>query len=249
MPADDRSPGHTLPLLIEGTAEGVRTLTLNRPAKRNALDTTLIDLLHRALDEAESAGDVAALLLAGAGPMFCAGADLGEFKGAGEDATPALQRRTERSAGLLARVTDFPKPVVAAVHGGAIGAGAALALACDFTVFGEGARLSYPEVRHGMVGAIVQANLAGQLGYRRAFELLALGEPLSASVAAAWGLVNRVVPDAQLETEALAVARRLAAIDPAVIRETKALLRRGSESSLAAALADGVQWSRRRRGL
>jgi enoyl-CoA hydratase/carnithine racemase len=228
---------------------GVLTMTLARPEKRNALNTALMDALLRAIDDADAQTDVRAIVIAGAGPGFCAGADLSEFQRAGDDGAARMQARTALSAQVLLRLDALRKPVVAAVHGAAIGAGAALALACDLMVMGEGARLAYPEARHGMVPALVLANLVGRVGYRTAFQWLMIGDPISAIEAVRHRLANCLVPDDRVVEEATALAARLAGLDPAVATETKKLLLAASELDFAGAIRNGVEWSRVRRGL
>ncbi|MBX6375943.1 MAG: enoyl-CoA hydratase/isomerase family protein, partial [Acetobacteraceae bacterium] len=137
----------------------VLLLTLDRPAKRNALDRALCEALLAALGET---GDAAALVVAGAGPSFCAGADLGEWRALEADPA-AREARAALGEALLAAPGEVPKPVVAAVHGAAMGAGAALALGCDMVVMAEGARLGYPEARQGIFPSGVAPSLLAHL--------------------------------------------------------------------------------------
>jgi enoyl-CoA hydratase/carnithine racemase len=139
------------------------------------------------------------------------------------------------------------KPVVTAVHGAALGGGAGLAIAGDLAVMADGAALGYPETRHGIVAAIVMANLVRQAGRKAAFELVALGEPVGAERALALGLVNRVVPRARLMAEALALAGRLAAIGRPAMRLTKQLFHEVADLPLAAALERGREANKKMR--
>jgi enoyl-CoA hydratase/carnithine racemase len=227
----------------------VATITLDRPDKRNALSTAMVDALHAALDAAADADGVGAIVLEGAGPGFCAGADLGEFKDVPGDSGALAQRRTERTAALLEAIATMRTPVVAAVHGPTVGAGASLALACDVVVMAESARFAYPEARHGMVGALVMTSLVGHAGLKASFEALAFGDPIDAREALRLRMVNRVVADADLTAEARTFARRLADLDAKVLGAMKVLLRDAAGRPFLDALRHGVAWTRQARGL
>lgn len=221
--------------LLISDSEGVRTITLNRTARRNALDSALGEALLHAMRAADQDPTVGAVLLAGNGPIFCSGADLGEFKG--HDIDPAaLEKRGNLFLDLQLIFEDMRVPVVCAVIGAAIGAGGSLAVASDFTVMGESSRLAWPEMAHGMVPTLVMAHLQRRVGRKLAFELLALGEPLPAQAALAMGLTNRVVPDAEVMDKAFEVARVLASRDRSAMRETKELFIRDAHLPLPEAL-------------
>jgi enoyl-CoA hydratase/carnithine racemase len=225
----------------------VRVLTLNRPEKRNALNTALTRALLDALRAADADEAVGCVVLTGAGQGFCAGADLAEFK----DLTPETQHLVEARAELTMQLhLAFPKlakPVVTAVNGAAMGGGAGLAIAGDLAVMAEEATLGYPEVKHGIVAAIVMANLVRQTGRKAAFELVALGEPVSAQRALVLGLANRVVPRAQLMETALALAKQLAAASAPAMRLTKQLFHEAADLPLAQALERGREANKRMR--
>ncbi|HYF19652.1 MAG TPA: enoyl-CoA hydratase/isomerase family protein [Ramlibacter sp.] len=224
---------------------GVRTLLLDRAERRNALDTPLAGALLQALRAADTDASVGCVLLAANGTVFSAGADLGEFKG--ERADPlAEQRRSDLFLELQLAFEELHVPVVAAVAGAAVGAGASLAIAADLTVMGESARLAYPEIVHGMVPSLMIAHLQRRTGRKPAFELLALGEPVGAAQALALGLANRVVPDAEVLPTATALARTLASRARAAMRETKQLFIDHAAGTLADALQAGRDASRRR---
>lgn len=211
-----------LSTLLVNDADGVRTLTLNRGARRNALDTALATTLLEALRAADATDSVGAVLLAANGPVFCAGADVGEFKG--ERADPIAQaRRSETMLALQLAFDELKVPVVSAVAGAAVGAGASLAIAADMTVLAESARLSWPEVPHGMVPSLMLPHLQHRTTRKAAFELLTLGQPLDARAALALGLANRVVADNELLEAATQLARTLAALPRAALRDTKHL--------------------------
>ena len=183
---------------------------MNRPEKRNALNTALTQELLDALRAADADDAVGCVVLTGAGQGFCAGADLAEFKDLTPDKQPLVEARAELSMQLHLAFPRMAKPVVTAINGAAMGGGAGLALAGDLAVMAEGATLGYPETRHGIVAAIVMANLVRQCGRKAAFELVGLGDPLDAPRALALGLVNRVVPGAELLATSLLLAEKLA---------------------------------------
>lgn len=237
----------SVPVLLVEDRGAVRVLTLNRPEKRNALNTELTQMLLDALRGADADESVGAVVLAGAGQGFCAGADLAEFK----DLTPEQQGRVDARAELTMQLhlafSKMAKPVVTAVNGAAMGGGAGLAVAGDLAVMGEGAKLGYPETRHGIVAAIVMANLSRQVGRKAAFELVALGEPIGAQRALALGLVNRVVPDADILREAVALAEKLAAVNRPAMATTKQLFHEVADLPLEEALKRGREANKRMR--
>lgn len=215
---------------VEG---GVALLTLSRPEKRNALDTRTVRQVLLALQEWATDDAVRVVVLAGEGKSFCAGADLTEFRGASAgDEKRLLAERTELLHELVRRVEHYPKPLGAAVNGAAVGMGAVLVLAADFALFGENARLAFPEVAIGRVPTVVVPPLVRAVGPRQAFALLMEGRVLDAQGAVAHGLASRVVDDEQVVTETLAAARNMAQLDPAVVRATKALIEECSSASL-----------------
>lgn len=193
--------------------EGVGIVGLNRPRKRNALDAAMIHELGGAFTAAEGSDRVRVILLRGEGPDFCAGADLSEMEKIAATADPLENLRDAGELGaLLVRMRRLRKPIVAAVHGHALAGGAGLATACDLVLASDDATFGYPEVRLGFVPAMVMALLRRSLGEKRAFELIATGEPISADRAVALGLANRVFAadgfhDAALEF-AVELARR-----------------------------------------
>jgi enoyl-CoA hydratase/carnithine racemase len=207
-------------LLIENRGK-VRILTLNRPEKRNALDTALTAALLKELRVADAEDVVEAIVLTGAGQAFCAGADLSEFKDLAEGT--AAEARAELTMQLHLVFSKMTTPVVTAINGAAMGGGAGLALAGDLAVMGEHAKIGYPEAKHGIVAAIVMANLVRQVGPKAAFELVALGEPMGAERALALGLVNRVEPEQRVMEEAVYLAEKLAAVSQPAMAHTKSL--------------------------
>jgi len=231
-------------LLIENRGP-VRILTMNRPEKRNALNQALTQGLLDALRTADADESVGAVVLTGAGQGFCAGADLGEFKELG--AGLAAEDRAELTMQLHLVFSGIRVPVVSAINGHAMGGGAGLALAADLAVMAEGAKLGYPEPKHGIVAAIVMANLVRQVGRKAAFELVSLGEPVDAQQALRLGMVNRVVPLSKLMDESLSLAEKLAAVKREAMAETKRLFHEVADLPLAAALERGRDTNKRMR--
>jgi len=231
-------------ILLVSDRDAVRTLTLNRPERRNALNTELGRALLTALREADADPAVNAVLLAGSGPLFCAGADLGEFKGA-TDPGPSIMR-SEILCEMQVAFGQLAVPVVCAVQGGALGFGAALVSMADMAVMGESARYGYPELQHGMVPSLMLPVVLNALPGKRGFELLARAQPISAAESLALGLVNAVVPDAEVAGHALEMALMLARINRDALRETKLLASSMADMSLADALHFGRDASARR---
>jgi len=202
---------------------GVLTLTLNRPEKRNALGSALIEALHQALEAADLDAEVRVVVLAGAGKDFCAGADLEELLASADASPEANEAAALRLGTLFGRMRQLPKPVVAVVRGRALAGGAGLMTACDIVLAGTGAQVGYPEVLRGFVPATVMTMLRRLAGEKAALDLLLTGRLLSAAEAHAWGLVSRVIPDGDLEREAGELARALASAPGSALALTKRL--------------------------
>jgi enoyl-CoA hydratase/carnithine racemase len=233
-------------LLIEDRG-AVRTLTMNRPEKRNALNNALTEALLEALRQADADDAVNVIVLTGAGSAFSAGADLSEFKDLTAENQPLVERRAQLTMSLHEIFSRLTKPVVTAINGAAMGGGAGLALAGDIALMAEGAKLGYPEVKHGIVAAIVMPNLVRQVGRKAAFELLATGQPVGARRALELGMVNRVVPDGELMAEGLKVAGELAAVSRPAMATTKELFYQVTELPFGDALATGREANKRMR--
>jgi enoyl-CoA hydratase/carnithine racemase len=208
-------------------ADGVCELRLNRPEKRNALTAAMYQALHRGLDGAHADASVRAVLLSGEGAGFCAGNDLNDFLDAGfSSAHPVMH--------FLHALARFDKPLLAAVHGQAVGIGVTLLLHCDLVLAARSAQLSMPFVRLGLVPEAASSLLLPRLvGPQRAAELLLLGRPLDAQAAERLGLVNRVLEDDALLAEARALARSVSAQPAAALAATRRLLR-GDPAELVA---------------
>jgi len=233
-------------LLIENRG-GVRILTMNRPAKRNALNLALTQALLAGLRAAEADERVRSIVLTGAGSAFCAGADLAELKDLTPDQAERVETRAELTMTLHGIFARLSKPVVTAINGAAMGGGAGLALAGDVALMASTATLGYPEVKHGIVAAVVMAGLVRNVGRKAAFELVAGGEPIDAARASALGLVNRVTAPAELMTAARALAEKFAAVDRPAMAATKELFYRALDLPFGEALAAGRDVNKRMR--
>jgi enoyl-CoA hydratase/carnithine racemase len=235
----------SVPVLLVDDRGAVRILTMNRPEKRNALNSELTENLLEALKRSDADEGVACVVLTGAGPGFCAGADLSEFKGLQDP--QAADRRAELTMQLHLVFSQISKPVVTAVNGAAMGGGAGLALAGDMAVMAEGAKLGYPEAKHGIVAAIVMANLVRQVGRKAAFELVALGEPIDAAQALRLGMINRISKNDEVLPVAVSVAEKLASVARPAMAETKRLFHEVADLALRPALERGRDTNRRMR--
>ena len=232
-------------LLVEDRGP-VRVLTLNRPDKRNALNTELTQRLLEELRRADAEEPVACVVLTGAGRAFCAGADLSEFKGLKDPA--AAEARAQLTMELHLAFSRMEKVVITAINGAAMGGGAGLAIAADLALMAEDATLGYPETKHGIVAAIVLGNLVRQAGRKAAFELVAFGEPVDAHRALELGMVNYVYSQKDLLSQALAMAQRLSRVSRVALAETKKLFHEVADLPLDKALEKGRDTNKRMRG-
>src|SRR5215469_14900302 len=217
--------------------EAVATITLNRPQARNALTAEIKDALLAAVGKAAGDPAVRAVIITGAGQAFCSGQDLrehAEVLASGAEPTATVRQHYNP---IITTVMTMPKPVIAAVNGNAAGAGASLALACDFRVAGRRASLLMAFARVGL-GADSGASVTLQrlAGAAKATELLMLAEPLDAEHALAAGLFTMVVPDDEVQSQAARFAGRLAAGPTAAYAGIKAQLRYSATHGLAESL-------------
>jgi len=226
--------------ILTKSQNGVKTITLNRPDKRNALSPMLIDELTQALHEAETC-DCGVVILTGAGPSFCAGLDM-EHLATMNARTPQEHRvDSENMAHVLRTLYDFPKPIIAAVNGPAIAGGMALATIPDFTIAVPEAKFGYTEVRVGFVPAIVASFLIRQVGELRTRELLLSGRIMKAHEALQLGLVTQIVDQRDLIPTAQALAQTLLLNSPQAMRAVKCLLAKHAKRRLDEELEDGVE--------
>jgi methylglutaconyl-CoA hydratase len=203
----------------------IGTITLNRPHKRNALDAATVLALRTALAGLAVDQDVGVIVLTGAGPDFCAGADLAQLEriAAGADALDNLHD-AQALGELFVRMRRTPKPIIAAVRGNAVAGGAGLAGACDIVLAADDAVFGYPEIHLGFVPAMVMALLRRAVGEKIAFELVSRGQRLIAAEAHRIGLVNHVYPAADFADAVSALAAELAGRSASALELTKRLL-------------------------
>jgi len=214
----------TEPVLIEKSG-GVLTLTLNRPEKKNALTRAMYQALCDAIDGAADDQDVRCVLIQANGDMFTAGNDLGDFAAvnAGE---PSANRAREDGNPLLAALGRAKTPLVAAVHGRAVGVGVTMLLHCDLVYVAEDAILTTPFVNLALVPEAASSMLLpARIGHARAFAMFVLGEAVDGRTAAAWGIANAALPASDLRARAREAAESVAARAPASVLATKALMR------------------------
>ena len=220
--------------------EAVGLVTLNRPARANAIDRVMLTELNAACDAVEADETIRALVVTGAGGAFSSGFDLKEQAAAPPEGVAAWREVLGRDFETVMRFWHLSKPTVAAVRGPALAGGCELALACDVTVAAEDARFGEPELRFG--AGIVVMLLPWLAGPKHAKEILLSGDDaVDARRACEIGLVNRVVPVGEEVETALGLARRMAAVEPALQRRTKATINRmyrmmGFEATLEMAL-------------
>lgn len=233
----DRNSHSTTEILLIRDQGPVRFLTLNRPGKLNALNKTLSDELSAALHAADRDPEVSVIVIAGEGRAFSAGADLSDM---GEAPTPReIADSINHSIAFYQQLVTLNTPMIAAVHGYALGGGCNLAISCDIVVAAENAIFGYPEVKLGMPAAGVAPPLVHQIGRKAAFELLTLCDNISAEQALNFGMINRIVAQDALLDTATAMAEQLAGYDHNALWLTKQLIRRSADMPLPNALELG----------
>jgi enoyl-CoA hydratase/carnithine racemase len=223
------------PILLRRQENGVAWLTMNRPAARNALSVALMDALQGAIEELARDASVKVVVLAGSGPAFCAGHDLREMR-----ANPGRQHYEAvfaQCSRLMTSIVRLPKPVIARVHGIATAAGCQLVATCDLAVASGDARFATPGVNIGLFCSTPMVALSRAVGRKPAMEMLLTGELVDAGQARQWGLVNRVVPAAELDAAVLALAGQIAAKSPLTLAIGKEAFYRQAELGLDEAYA------------
>jgi enoyl-CoA hydratase/carnithine racemase len=222
-------------VLSELNSEGVRTITLNRPDRLNAMNHALVRDVAEAFTDANNDGATKAMIFTGAGRAFCAGDDRQEHV---HPETEAKAREFVEAIQDATRAIVFgEKPVVGAINGWAVGGGFEWAINCDFSIWAESARAFFPEVSLNLFATGgVTALLPALVGLNTAREMLFLGEKYDAPTLKQLGVAWKVVPDAALMTEAQAVARKLAALPPLSVRAMRRTLYRTAMTDLATAL-------------
>lgn len=232
MSADATGGGDEALVLRESTSWGIR-LTLNRPAKLNAISPELREALTQAVADAVADDAVRVIAIAGAGRAFCSGYDL---SGGQPDSAWGWREILAEDVEATLAIWRCPKPVIAQVHGYALAGGLELAMACDLIVASDDARLGEPEIRFG--SAPVTLLMPFLIGQKRTRELLMTGDLIDAREAERIGLVNRVVPADRLAAEVDALADRIARVPPDVMAPTKLMLNRAME---VAGFAEAVE--------
>ncbi|HEV2914995.1 MAG TPA: enoyl-CoA hydratase/isomerase family protein [Pyrinomonadaceae bacterium] len=219
---------------------GVARITLNRPAKRNALNDALVRLLKEALGRAEGDRAVRVALITGAGADFCSGADLSALQKISQSSVIENLEDARSLMELFALIRHVRLPVIAAVRGRALAGGCGLATACDMVLASMSARFGYPEVKIGFVPAMVMAILRRNISEKRAFELITRGAEISATEAERIGLVNQVFDDGAFESEVETYVRGFEKISPSAVMLSKRLLYQMDAMTFDAALQSGV---------
>ncbi|HEY8563953.1 MAG TPA: enoyl-CoA hydratase-related protein [Beijerinckiaceae bacterium] len=219
-------------VLVEVGADGVALVRLNRPGARNALSPAMRERLAAVFRELAADESVRCVVLAGSEKVFAAGADVKAM--AEMTASGMMLRGSERT---WAPLKDFPKPLIAAVNGWALGGGCELAMHADIIVAGEGAKFGQPEIKVGIIpGAGGTQRLTRAVGKFKAMKILLTGEPVTAREAEAMGLVSEVVPDDEVLERALNLARSIAVLPPIAARKIKELVLAGADLALDSAL-------------
>ena len=221
------------PVVLEACEAGVLRLTLNRPAARNALSLGLMAELRQALMRTAGSRAVRVVVIAGAGPAFCAGHDLRELRDDPQRET--YERTFALCSELMLAITRLPQPVIAEVHGVATAAGCQLVATCDLAVAAAEARFATPGVNIGLFCSTPMVALSRAVGRKPAMEMLLTGEPIDAATAKALGLVNRVVPKAELRQAVDGLARQIAGKSAHTLKIGKEAFHRQVELDLAAA--------------
>jgi enoyl-CoA hydratase/carnithine racemase len=222
-------------VLEEHAADGVLRLVMNRPAARNALSMALMAALSDALDRAAEDKAVRVVVIAGSGVGFCPGHDLKEMRG--DPSRDAYKRIFDRCCAMMQKVVRLPKPVIAEVHGIATAAGCQLVASCDLAVATEDARFATSGINVGLFCSTPMVALSRAIPRKAAMEMLLTGDFIDARTAQAWGLVNHIVPAAELRAATDALARRIVDKSALAIALGKEAFYRQIEMDLSAAYA------------
>jgi len=229
----ENAPGQ---LVLREDTGGIATVTLNRPAQFNAINGAMLSALQAALDAIAQDSAARVVVIAGAGRAFCPGHDLKELlANSNESFVGDLFRRC---CDVMLSIRRVPQPVIAKVHGTATAAGCQLVAACDLAVAADDARFATSGINFGLFCATPGVPVSRNVSQKRAFEMLMTGDFIDAPTALAWGLVNRVVPAASLDTEVTALAAKLIDKPRAVLASGKAFFYRQLEQTLERAYED-----------
>ena len=223
------------PQVLSAVSDGVRTITMNRGDRYNALSTGMIAALDTALDAAAADRDTRVVVIAGAGKAFCAGHDLKEMR---EHIDPAWQQRLFDACGrMMMKLTAIPQPVIARVHGAAAAAGCQLVSMCDLAVAADGAKFGLSGINAGIFCSTPAVGVQRKVSSKRAMELLVTGKLIDAATAADWGLVNRAVPADRLDDAVAELTAAICAKSPAAVALGKRAFYRQVEGGLFDAYA------------
>jgi methylglutaconyl-CoA hydratase len=228
--------------------DGIKTIMLNRPDRRNAMTPEMQDELIAALEKA-AAGHSSVVVLAGAGEAFCAGLDMVHLQEMGNKSHAEHVADAERTARLFRTLYELPKPTIAMVHGAAIAGGTGLATICDFTYAAPGVKFGFTEVKIGFVPALVSAFLTLQIGDKKARGLLLTGRLFRSEEALELGLINEVVEDGQLSTKVYDLARCLKGNSPQSMAATKKLLATQNKAWLDEAIGHSMAANSEAKGM
>lgn len=212
-------PQSDQPVLLREDRDGVATLTLNRPQQMNLLTSEMLSALQASLDEISRNESVRVVVIAASGKGFCAGHDLKEIRALKE--LPKIEGLFAQCGRMMAAIPKLPQPVIAKVQGAAAAAGCQLVAQCDLAVAADNVRFVTSGVTWGFFCSTPGVAIGRNLHRKHAMEMLLTGEPISAARAMEWGLVNRVVPAAQLDSEVLQLAKTLASKPPATVAAGK----------------------------
>jgi enoyl-CoA hydratase/carnithine racemase len=220
-------------ILLRHDGDNIATLTLNRPAARNALSIALMEALDAALETIAGDPTIRAVILAANGPAFCAGHDLREIRA--NPSRSAYEAVFALCSRLMQRIVNLPKPVIAQVHGIATAAGCQLVASADLAVAADTARFATPGVNIGLFCSTPMVALSRAVGRKAAMEMLLTGDLIPAARAQQLGLINRVVPEADLPAATRALATQIASKSPLTVAIGKEAFYRQAEMPLAAA--------------
>lgn len=222
--------------VLRADDHGIATLTLNRPQSRNALSQGMLDALRQALAAIAEDDSVRVVILAGAGPAFCAGHDLKELRAA-DYARDYTEKLFTDCAEVMQAIVHLPKPVIARVHGIATAAGCQLVASADLAIAADDARFATPGVNIGLFCSTPMVALTRNVAPKHAMQMLLTGDLIDAPTALRFGLVNELVPAAELESATLALAGKLAAKSSLTLAIGKKAFYRQAELPLAEAYA------------
>jgi enoyl-CoA hydratase/carnithine racemase len=223
------------PILLREVVDGVATLTLNRPSARNALSMELMTLLTEELEDIGEDKSIHVVVLAGAGPAFCAGHDLKEIRAnPGREIYETLFRQCSK---LMLTITKLPQPVIAKVHGIATAAGCQLVATCDLAIAADTTRFATPGVNIGLFCSTPMVTLTRAVGRKHAMEMLLTGDMIGSGDAVMFGLINQTVPEAELDSTVQGLAAHIASKSPLTLAIGKEAFYRQLDMGLEEAYA------------